>query len=138
MSFWRHYYHIIWATRNREPMITPDIKADLYEHIVDKASKMGVHVCAIGGVDDHIHLVVTIPPSLSVAKIVRDLKGASSFYVNKVLKTPDQFRWQRGYGSLTMGEKQLSAATAYVNNQVRHHAETTTNSWLERDEPAGS
>ena len=136
MSFWRHFYHIVWATKNRMPMLTPDIRPGLYDHIVDKASKMGIIVHAIGGVDDHIHLVVSIPPTQTVAAVVGALKGESSFYINNVLKSPDQLLWQRGYGSLTIGEKRLSTAIAYVNNQVRHHADTTTNSWLERDETA--
>ena len=133
MTFWRNYYHLVWATKNREPLITTELEKGLYAYMVSKADEIGVIVYAINGCADHIHLVVAIPPKLSVADVVRKLKGASSFFVNHVLQpNRKDFAWQRGYGSLSVGEKQRAIAIAYVENQKKHHAETDTNSWLER------
>ena len=74
-----------------------------------------------------------IPPKLAVADVVKKLKGASSFFVNHVIKPEgERFAWQRGYGCLSVGEKQRSIAIAYVENQKKHHTEENTNSWLER------
>ena len=90
---------------------------------------------AIGGCADHIHLIVSIPPKHAVAYVVKNLKGASSHYVNHVLCPENiKFTWQNGYGCLTLGEKQRPKAEEYVLKQKQHHKESTTNSWLEHCE----
>jgi len=133
MTFWRNYYHLVWATKNREPLITAELEKELYAYIVSKADELGVIVYAINGCENHIHLVIAIPPKLSVAEVVRKLKGASSFFVNHVLQpNGEHFGWQRGYGCLSVGEKQRAIAIAYVEKQKKHHGEENTNSWLER------
>lgn len=132
MSFWRNYYHIVWATDKRLPLILPAFEKQLYSYLVKKASESEVFVYALNGTHDHIHLVVAIPPKYAVADIVKSLKGGSAHYVNHVICPADSFAWQRGYGCLTVGEKQLPVAEAYVRIQKRHHAENSTNAWLER------
>lgn len=133
MSFWRNYYHIVWATRNREPLIQLSFEPALYAYLVNKGRELGIITYAINGWVDHVHLVVSIPPKLSVAEAVKRLKGASSFYVNQVLRPESisHFAWQRGYGCFTLGERQRAIAEAYVRNQKQHHAEQNTNRWLE-------
>jgi len=132
MAFWRLYYHLIWATKNRERTITPVVEARLYPYAVSKASELDVYVYAINGWHDHIHLVVAIPPKHAVAEIVKRLKGASSHYLNYDLRLDRQFAWQRGYGILSVGERQRAIAEAYVENQKQHHEQQTTNVWLEQ------
>ncbi len=133
MTFWRNYYHLVWATKNRENLITAELEKELYGYIVSKADEIGVIIYAINGWYDHSHLVSAIPPKLAVADAVKRLKGASSFFVNRVLKPEgERFSWQRGYGCLSVGEKQRSIAIAYVENQKKHHTEENTNAWLER------
>ena len=132
MPFWRLYYHLIWATKNREHLITPTVETRLYPYLVSKAAENDVFVYAINGWYDHIHLVVAIPPKHSVADIVKRLKGASSHYLNYDIRLEHNFAWQRGYGALSVGERQRSIAEAYVLNQKQHHAAQTTNAWLER------
>jgi putative transposase len=78
------------------------------------------------------HLVVAIPPKYAVATIVKQLKGASSHYLNHIVRHEEWFYWQRGYGVLTIGERQKETAVAYVLNQKEHHQQQTTNSWLEK------
>jgi len=131
MAFWRHYYHLVWATKRREPLIGPEIEARVYAYLVSKAAELGVYVYAINGWSDHIHLVVAIPPRLSVAEVVKHLKGASAHFVNHGLALDVKFGWQRGYGSLAIGMQQRPIAEAYVRNQKEHHAAQTTNGWLE-------
>ena len=113
-------------------MIQPSIDERLRAYIVSKSVEQAVYVYAIGTCPDHIHLVVAIPPKLSVAQVVKRIKGASSHFVNHVLRPPDHFGWQRGYGSMSMGETQRPVAVAYVENQKQHHAQQSVNSWLER------
>ena len=135
MPFWRNYYHLVWATKNREPLIQPKYESLLYGYIVNKGAEMDVQTYAIGGCADHIHLIVSIPPKHAVAYVVKNLKGASSHYVNHVLCPENiKFTWQNGYGCLTLGEKQRPKAEEYVLKQKQHHKESTTNSWLEHCE----
>jgi putative transposase len=132
MSFWRLYYHLVWSTKNRLPLITPEIEPELINYIMRKATETGACIHAINGFSDHIHQVLAIPPELSIAQYVKLSKGSSSHYVNYTIKPEFTFSWQRGYGVLSMGEKQLQIAMDYVNNQKKHHADQTTISWLER------
>jgi putative transposase len=132
MSFWRLYYHLIWATKNREHLITPAAETRLYPYLVSKAAELDVYVYAINGWHDHIHLVVAIPPKHAVAEIVKRLKGASSHYLNYDIHLDRHFAWQRGYGALSVGERQRAIAEAYVEKQKQHHEQQTTNVWLEQ------
>ena len=97
MTFWRLYYHLVWATYQRQPLITAEIEPDLYGYIIGKANGLGVIIHAIGGIDDHIHLVASIPPALSVADFVKGVKGSSAYHINQVVVAPSKFGWQRGY-----------------------------------------
>jgi len=75
MSLWRTYYHIIWATESRQPLITPERESELYRYIIGKADGIGCILHAIGGMADHIHLVVSIPPKYPLPILSRRLKG---------------------------------------------------------------
>ena len=131
MSFWRTYYHIVWSTKERADLITPEIEPELYKYIVHKALEIEMRVYALNGWTDHVHLVGSIPPKLSVADAVRRLKGASSSFMRTSHFRHDSFEWARGYGVFTLGESQREFAEAYVNNQKEHHTKQTTNKWLE-------
>ena len=133
MSFWRTYYHLVWSTKNREPLITPQVEARLYAYIVNKAAEIEVFVFEINGCADHVHLIVAIPPKLSVSEVVKHLKGASSFDINQQRALDTGFAWQRGYGVLTLGSRQRVDAEAYVRGQKQHHRDATINPWLERE-----
>jgi putative transposase len=131
MSFWRQYFHLVWGTLDRLPLIEPEMDAPLFAQLVKKASELGVYVYAVNGWVDHIHMVVAIPPKHGSAEIVRQLKGASSHFVNHSLKPSGNFQWQRGYGSLSIGQLQRPIAEDYVRRQKEHHQFNTTNPYLE-------
>ena len=133
MSFWRLYYHLVWATHKRESLITPTLEPRLYAYLVSKAAELEVFVYAINGCSEHVHLLVAIPPKHAVAGIVGHLKGASSHYINHGLHLDYDFAWQRGYGALSLGEQHREFAERYIRQQKQHHAENTINVWLERD-----
>jgi putative transposase len=132
VSFWRLYYHLDWATKNREHLIQPEIETRLDAYLVRKAAELGVYVYAINGWYDHIHLLVAIPPKRAVADVVKRLKGSSSHYLNHTGELAYKFAWQRGYRALTLGERQRPKAKAYVRDQKAHHGQGATNAWLER------
>ena len=135
MAFWRTYYHLIWATKERHPLITSEKETLLYKYIVDKSDSLNCIIHAAGGIEDHIHLVASIPPSLSIANFVKNIKGGSAHLLNKNSRlTHNQvsFSWQWGYGLLSLGSKQLEQAVSYVKNQKNHHSQGTAIASLEK------
>ena len=133
MALWRLYYHIVWATKERQPLIAPERESKLYQYIIGKANTFECIVYAIGGTENHIHLVTSIPPSLSIADFVQNIKGSSAYHFNHNWQGDRSFGWQRGYGVFSLGNKQLTIATNYVKNQKAHHAKGTIIASLEQE-----
>jgi len=125
MPYWKLHYHFVWSTKNRLPLIDSTLEPELYRAIAAKVKDMEGFVHAIGGVEDHVHLAVSIPPKVAPAKFVGDVKGNSSHYVNHIIKPEFDFYWQDEYGVLSFGEKNLSAIVRYIHNQKKHHADRT-------------
>jgi putative transposase len=130
MAYWRLLYHVVWATYQRQPMLTPEREPLVYRILGGKASELGVFVHALGNTADHLHLVVGIPPKLAVSECLGQLKGASSHAANRHAAP---FRWQEGYGALTLCDEILPAVIAYVRDQKRHHDDGTFDMRFERD-----
>ncbi|MDP1545521.1 MAG: IS200/IS605 family transposase [Anaerolineales bacterium] len=132
MPYWKLYYHFIWGTKNRLPLIDPALESDLHKVIAAKIKGMDGFLHAIGGVEDHVHIAVSIPPKLAPAKFVGDVKGNSSHYVNHVIKPGFEFYWQDEYGVLSFGEKNLASVVRYVHNQKQHHLDGTLIAAMEK------
>ncbi|MGL5878594.1 MAG: IS200/IS605 family transposase [Xenococcaceae cyanobacterium] len=132
MALWRLYYHLVWGTKNRQPLIDNKREARLYPYIVSKADSLNCIIHAIDGMENHIHIIVSIPPKLSIAEFVKRIKGSSSHYLNQNFSDPPQFFWQEGYGVFSLGGKQLDEAIAYVQNQKIHHRQNTAIALLEQ------
>jgi putative transposase len=132
MPYWKLYYHFIWGTKNRLPLIDAALKPELYRVIAAKVKDLGGYVHAIGGIEDHVHLGVSIPPKIAPAKFIGDVKGNSSHYVNHRIKPDFEFYWQDEYGVLSFGEKNLPAIVRYIHNQEQHHADGTVITAMER------
>lgn len=134
MALWRLYYHLVWATKNREPLIDRQREEKLYSYLIGKADSLKCIVHAVNGTEDHIHVIASIPPVLSIADFVKQIKGSSAHYLNHLgANNETSFGWQAGYGVFSMGHKQLEQAVAYVNNQKLHHAQGTIIPSLERE-----
>lgn len=132
MTIWRIYYHLVWATGDRLPIITEALEPELYRYIKAKTRSLNCLFYGIGGMADHLHLVVSIPPSQSIADFVKRIKGSSSRHMNRTF--PNQvFAWQREYGVFSLGSKQLDRAVTYVRQQKQHHANGTLYRSLEPD-----
>ena len=132
MAYWRLHYHLIWATHQRLPLITPPLEPHIYGVILNKAKELGIVVHAIGNVEDHIHVVVSIPPRVAVADCIKHFKGASSYYVNHQADARRDFAWQDGYGALTFGDRSLADVIGYVRGQKEHHRARTARPMYER------
>ena len=133
MPFWRCYYHLIWATKNRAPFITPKIEQLIFDTIREKSHTLDSSVLAINTVTDHLHIAACIPPKYSIAEWVKQVKGVSTRDINA--QFPDletSFAWQQSYGVLTFGAKNLNFVVAYVERQKEHHANETLEPYLEQ------
>lgn len=123
MSRLRLFYHVVWATRGREPLITPAIEARVHQHLRQVAQRHDVIVHAIGGVADHVHLAISIPGTMPVALAIQRIKGGSSRAINEELGLG--FGWQPDYNADTFSERHLQTVVAYIERQHRHHAEAS-------------
>ncbi len=120
MSYWRLYYHFVWATREREPIITARVEERLFGYLIGKACAMNSIVHAVNAAGDHLHLVASIPPSVALSDFVARLKGSSSHDLNEALLN-GSFAWQARYGVITFGERQLAWVVRYVREQKERH-----------------
>lgn len=125
-------FHITWHTKTNLPLITTAIETKLYQFIKHKIIETPeVYFHAIGGIEDHIHIVVSTPPSLLMSKWIGELKGASSYFINHG-SNQKLLQWQRGYGIVCFGTKDLQWVKNYVLNQREHHKKGTTFERLEK------
>jgi len=124
------YVHLVWATWERAPLITADIRERVYAVMQHHASQLGAQVIAIGGIEDHVHVLLRFPPTLAISVLVGRMKGASSFLAAQVLGHP--FRWQGAYGAFSLSRADVKRVRAYVLNQEQHHRAGTLSATLER------
>jgi len=136
MPYWQLFYHLIWSTKYRQPLLTPTIEPVIYGHLRNKALNLGAIVYAIGGVEDHVHMVVAIPPKLAVSKFVGQVKAVASTKFNKSDISDTPFFWQAEYGAFSFDKKRLPNYVAYVQNQKQRHANQSTIPILERVDEA--
>lgn len=134
MTYWRLHYHLIWATFQREPSITPEREKIFYGVLYNKGKELGLKIHAAGNIEDHVHAVISIPPKLAVAHCVRHLKGASAYAINHMDESDGKFKWQGGYGALTVGERSLETVMEYATKQKEHHRENKLITAYERIE----
>ena len=123
MTYWRLHYHLIWATYERQPNITHEREKMFYGVLYNKGKELGLKIHAAGNTEDHVHIVVSIPPKLAIADCIRHLKGASAFAINHMDGYDDQFKWQEGYGALSISENSLETVMEYAIRQKEHHKE---------------
>ena len=116
------YLHLVWATWDRLPLITPEMERRLYRSIASEACDKGCKVLALNGMADHVHLVVSFPTTLTIADLVKQVKGVSSHFANEVLSPATQFKWQGSYGAFTVSRWDLDKIIQYVKRQKEHHA----------------
>ena len=132
MPYWQLFYHLVWSTKNREPLLTPTVEKHIYGYLTSKAVGLKGIVYTIGGTEDHVHIVVSIPPAISVAKFVGQIKGVASTRFNKSGISDVRFEWQDEYGAFSFDAKRLPNFVAYVEHQKEHHAQKTLIPLLER------
>jgi putative transposase len=115
--------HMVFATHERKPIIVGDFKPDLHAYMAGTAHGLGVFLHALGGVEDHCHLVFDLPPKLALASFADQLKSSTSRWAGS--NGCREFRWRRGYGAFSVNQSSLERAVQYVLAQEEHHRKQT-------------
>ncbi len=120
-SFTNLIYHIVFSTKNRQPLITDGVKSRLYDYIGGTIRKQGGIALAINGMDDHVHVLAKLRPDKSISDVLRDLKANSSGWMHDVFPELKDFSWQNGYGAFTVSASQVENVREYIANQETNH-----------------
>ena len=114
-------YHVVFSTKERRPFIDADLKPRLHGYLGGIATDIDCVPLLIGGVADHVHLLLKIPPKLAVSEVLRLLKCNSSGWVHKEYPQRRAFSWQEGYGAFTVSSSKKPDVETYIANQEEHH-----------------
>ena len=138
----RNYYseihlHITWHTKESSPLLIPSVEAVMRKSVRGKCiDTPGVFVHEIGGIENHVHVCVSIAPTVHISEFIGQVKGVSSHEVNSKLGAGGKLlEWQAGYGVVSFGTKDLEWVKRYVQNQREHHTNSTIQERLERIDP---
>jgi len=131
MPYCQLFYHLVWATKDRAPLLTSNVEPVILGFLRSKAIGLGGVLFALNSVVDHVHMVVSIPASIAVAKFVGQVKAVASTKFNKS-GIAGEFFWQEEYGAFSFDGKRLPNYIDYVERQKEHHAQGTMIPILER------
>jgi REP element-mobilizing transposase RayT len=112
--------HCVFSTKERRKSIEPEVQAQLWAYMGGVAREHGMKALVVGGTEDHVHLLLSLPSSLPVAIAMREIKSASSHWMHETCCEED-FEWQEGYGAFSIGWSQVSATISYIEGQEEHH-----------------
>lgn len=119
------YFQVVFAVKGRQNLIQKKWQDELHKYICGIVNGKGQKVYAIGGVSDHIHILISIKPNITIYDLVRDIKSNSSKWINEKAFVLGKFEWQEGFGAFSYGQSQLDPVIAYINNQEQHHKKKT-------------
>jgi len=114
-------YQVVFSTKNRERTLSANSRPELYKYISGILSNKKCHLYRIGGVEDHIHIVLHVHPSIALSNLVKDIKLATTEYIKKERIFLNFGGWQNGYGAFTYSTKEKDRLIEYVKNQELHH-----------------
>jgi REP element-mobilizing transposase RayT len=119
------YVHAVWATWNRAPFLTAGVREQVYLCIRAECAKLKAEVVAIGGIEDHVHVLLRLAATASLAAVVKQMKGSSSHLANQKI-LPRSFKWQGGYGASSVSPRAVPRVVDYIRRQEEHHRNRTT------------
>jgi REP element-mobilizing transposase RayT len=124
-SFSSSLHHCVFATKRREPLLTREVRERLWPYLGGIARENGIKAMAVGGVADHVHILLSLPATLSLSKAMQLLKGNSSKWIHETFSTLHEFSWQEGYGAFSIGISGVDETCAYIRDQEEHHRTRT-------------
>jgi len=117
--------HIIFSTKDREAWLDSDVRMRMHAYLATICCDLGVALVHVGGMADHIHIVTTLPRTLSQAQLVEQIKKTSSKWIKTLDAQYRGFSWQRGYGAFSVSPSQLEPVRRYIDGQQEHHRTCT-------------
>jgi len=125
MSYVSSYFHCVFSTKERRPLITPALRERLFPFLGVIARQNKMKAIEIGGAKDHVHLLLSLPATLPVAKALQLVKGGSSKWVHATFPEHRLFGWQEEYGAFSVSVSQMERITQYIKSQEEHHRTMT-------------
>ena len=120
-TFTSLHCHVIFSTKNREPWLRADNEERVWSYLGGIARENDMKPVMIGGIENHVHLLLGIPPTLAVSQAVKLIKGGSSAWIKETFPGLRGFGWQDGYGAFSVSKSQVSDVTEYIRGQREHH-----------------
>jgi len=120
-TFVQIYYHIVFSTKGREPVLLRERREDLYRYVWGILKNKKCHLYRINGMNDHLHILTSLHPTVSLAKLIQEIKTSSSDWIKREGVFPSFRHWQDGYGAFTKSHKNRDDTIEYIKNQERHH-----------------
>lgn len=130
--FYRLYYHIVWATYQMQPLMTPEIQESLYRFMVDLCQELDHALYSVNGMEDHLHLVLALTPNDCLVDVVEKMKERSRDFCNNELDLEYPFKWHKSFGALTFGTRDLAKIIDYVFHQKLRHENNQLNPTMEK------
>jgi putative transposase len=121
VSYVSAYYHCFFSTKERRPLLKPELTERLWPYLGGIARQHQVKTIEVGGVEDHVHLLLSLPSTLPIAKALQLIKGGSSKWVHDTFPEYGSFGWQAKYGAFTVSVSQLDKIIGYIKSQAQHH-----------------
>ncbi len=117
-TYVQNVIHVVFSTKDRRKTISPEFQPRLWAYVAGICKKLGAHVHAVGGMEDHIHFLIQVPPTVAVAKAISTIKSNSSRWVSEDGRN---FTWQQGYAAFSVSSSNVAAVIRYIRNQEAHH-----------------
>jgi len=121
MSYVSSYFHCVFSTKERRPLIPPALRDRLWPYVGGIARENDMKAIEIGGMPDHVHILLSLPSTLSIAKALQLIKGGSSKWVHDTFPEHRVFGWQAKYGAFSVSVSQLETIVQYIRGQEEHH-----------------
>ena len=119
------FVHVVFATRHRVPILSPEIRRGLHKYLAGILRNLGCHVVEIGGVSDHVHLLIGLSRTSSMAEVIEKVKTGWSKWLKSCGEEFRGFHWQNGYAAFSVGRSQVDRVARYIVNQEEHHRRYT-------------
>jgi len=121
MPFVRIWVHLIWSTKNREPLLSKESRETVFEHIKSNARDKGIYLDTIGGYIEHVHTLISLKSDQTISKVAQLIKGESSHWANLHNVTKLKLEWQDEYVAVSVSESMVDIVREYIRNQEEHH-----------------
>ncbi|MDD2796991.1 MAG: IS200/IS605 family transposase [Bacteroidales bacterium] len=127
MSYVKIWVHLVFSTKNREPLLNKEIRPKVYKHIIENCKQKKIFLQAINGYSEHLHCLISLGKDQTIAQVAQLIKGESSYWINNNDLTENKFAWQDDYFAVSVSESKVDVVVNYIKNQENHHSQKTFN-----------